>query len=165
MADKPPYPPLFSSGPQLVLVGPEKVARTLARLGRLMNFTVTLVDPFLTPDQVPGAHRVLNVLNLSQLVAPDDTYIVIASGGRFDEEAVEQALGTPAAYVALVANRKRGEGIRRSLEARGLDPQELSRLRSPAGLDLGAEGPEEVALSVMAEIIAERRRMRRSSSR
>ena len=144
-----------SAGPHLVLVGQEAVAKTLASLGRLMKFTVTVVDPFLTIDQAPGAHRVLHTLDFSRLSSPGDTYVVVASRGRFDEEAVEQALDAGAAYVALVANRKRADEICRSLLGRGTD---AARLRAPAGLDIGADGPEEIALSIMAEIIAERRR-------
>jgi xanthine dehydrogenase accessory factor len=144
-----------SAGPHLVLVGQEAVAKTLARLGRLMKFTVTVVDPFLTIDQASGAHRVVHSLDFSRLSLPADTFVVVASRGRFDEDAVEQAIDANAAYVALVANRKRADEIRRSLSGRGTD---ASRLRAPAGLDIGADGPEEIALSIMAEIIAERRR-------
>jgi xanthine dehydrogenase accessory factor len=86
--------------------------------------------------------------------------VVVASRGQFDEEAVEQALNTEAEYVGLVANRRRGDEIKGTLMGRGLTQEKLARLRAPAGLEIGADGPEEIALSVMAELIAEMRRTR-----
>ena len=132
----------------------------MVNLGRMMKFTVTVVDPFLTLGQAPGADRILRVLDFSRL--PGEKYVVIASRGRFDEEAIEQALDHGAAYVALVANRRRAQEIIGSLKSKGADPQKLARLHAPAGIEIGAEGPDEIALSIMAEIIAERRRARRT---
>ena len=146
--------------PQLVLVGQEAVAAVLVKLGRLMKFTVTVVDPLLTLEQAPGADRILRVLDFSRLGG--EKYVAIASRGRFDEEAVEQALANGAAYVALVANRRRAQEIRASLQSKGVAPELLARLHAPAGLSIGAEGPEEIALSIMAEIIAQRRRAPRT---
>jgi CTP:molybdopterin cytidylyltransferase MocA len=149
-----------SGQPQLVVVGLEPVATALVKLGRLMKFTVTVVDPLLTMDQAPGADRILRVLDFSRL--PGEKYVAIASRGRFDEEAVEQALDQGAAYVALVANRRRAQDIIASFKSKGVAAELLARLHAPAGLEIGAEGPEEIALSIMAEIIAERRRAHRT---
>jgi xanthine dehydrogenase accessory factor len=82
----------------------------------------------------------------------------VASRGASDEEAIEQALGINSAYVGLVANRKRGEQVIRSLERKRIHPQDLARVRVPAGLEIGADTPEEIALSIMAEIVRERRK-------
>jgi molybdenum cofactor cytidylyltransferase len=149
-----------TGAPQLVVVGQEEAAKALVSLGRLMKFTVTVVDPFLTIGHAPGADRILRVLDFSRL--PGEKYVVVASRGRFDEEAVEQALDHGAAYVALVANRRRARELVRSLESKGASPEKLARLHAPAGIEIGAESPEEIALSIMAEIIAERRRARRT---
>ena len=146
--------------PQLIVVGQELVAQALIGLGRLMKFTVTVVDPFLTIGAAPGADRILRVLDFSRL--PGEKYVVIASRGRFDEEAIEQALDHGAAYVALVANRRRAQEVIATFRSRGATPEKLARLHAPAGIAIGAEGPEEIALSIMAEIIAERRRAPRT---
>jgi xanthine dehydrogenase accessory factor len=106
---------------------------------------------------LPGADRVLNSLDFSHLPPDSARHVVVASRGKFDEEAVEQALHANSVYVALVANNKRAQEIRRGLELKGESPEKLARLRAPAGLDIGAENPEEIALSIMAEIVAERR--------
>lgn len=149
-----------TGAPQLVVVGQEAVGKALVSLGRLMKFTVTVVDPLLTMDQAPGADRILRVLDFSRL--PGEKYVVIASRGRFDEEAIEQALDHGAAYVALVANRRRAQELAGNLQSKGAGPEKLARLHAPAGIEIGAEGPEEIALSIMAQIIAERRRARRT---
>ena len=144
-------------GRELVIVGREPVAVALGKLGKLLHFTVTIVDPLVKSSDLPEADRFLTSLDFSHLPPASARYVVVASRGRFDEEAVEQALQTNSNYIALVANKKRAEEIRRSLELRGESPERLARVRAPAGLSIGAEGPEEIALSILAEIVAESR--------
>jgi molybdenum cofactor cytidylyltransferase len=139
---------------ELVLVGRDRFARTLAGIARLLNFTVTVVDPLINPEEFPEADRILHTLDFRKLPPGAKRHVVVASRGQFDEEAIEQALVADAAYVALVANRRRAEEIKRALLVRGLSEEKAARLRAPAGLEIGAEGPEEIALSVMAEIVA-----------
>ena len=142
--------------PQLVVVGDDAVAKALAQFAHLLHFTVSIVDPFLRITDVPGASRILHVLDFARLPSASGTYVVVASRGRFDEEAVEQALSAGAAYVALMANKKRAREVIDSLKAKGLSDEKLARLRAPAGLDIGAHSPEEIALSVIAEIVSQR---------
>lgn len=143
---------------ELVVVGWEPVAISLVKLGKLLNFTVTVVDPLLKTSKLPPGVRLLNTLDFSLLPGSLERYVVVASRGKFDEEAIEQALQTRSAYVGLVANKKRGQEILRSLERRGEPAENLATVRVPAGLDIGAETPEEIALSVMAEIVSRRRK-------
>ena len=138
----------------LLVVGREPVSIALAKMGKLLNFTVTIADPLLKVSDVPEADRVLNSLDFSRLPASFSRYVVIASRGKFDEEAVEQALHSNSNYVALVANRKRAQEVFRGLQARGEPAENLSKVRVPAGLDIGAVTPEEIALSIMAEIVS-----------
>jgi xanthine dehydrogenase accessory factor len=144
--------------PELVLVGRDALVMALAKLGRLLNFTVTVVDPFLPLAEIPDADRVLHALDFSHLPAARERYAVVASRGQFDEEAVAQALQAGFSYVALLANKKRAEEVANSLRAQSIAPEKLSAIRAPAGLQIGAESPEEIALSIMAEIVAVRRR-------
>ena len=138
---------------KLVLVGSEPVVVALAKMARILQFRVTLLDPLLRASDLPEAHEVLNSLDLSHLPQGPNCYMVIASRGRFDEEAIEQALEADVGYIALVANRKRAAELRRRLEEKGQAPKKLARLRSPAGLDIGANTAEEIALSILAEIV------------
>ncbi len=141
--------------PQLVIVGREETAKALAKFAGLLDFTVTVVDPFLATAEFPGADRVLHSLDLARLGSTAGLYVVVASRGAFDHEAVEQALGAGAAYVGLVSNRRRAQKVIADLSAKGVAG--LERVHSPAGLDIAAETPAEIALSILAEIVAERR--------
>ena len=138
----------------LLVVGREPVSIALAKMGKLLNFTVTIADPLLKVSDAPEADRVVNSLDFLRLPASFSRYVVVASRGKFDEEAVEQALHSNSNYVALVANRKRAQEVLRGLQARGEPAENLSKVRVPAGLDIGAVTPEEIALSIMAEIVS-----------
>jgi xanthine dehydrogenase accessory factor len=113
------------------------------------------VDPLLRLDEFPDADCIVHVLDLSLIDSPEQ-YVVVASRGRCDEEAIQQALESKAKYVALVANRKRAKEVLHSLAEQGV--QGLDAVRAPAGIDIGAESQEEIALSVMSEIVAVRKR-------
>ena len=126
--------------PELVLVGHEAVSLALAKLARVVNFSVTFIDPLLAPGELPEADRVLRALDFSLLPANRERYVVVASRGKFDEEAVEQALQTDATYVALVSRKTRAQEILRSLALKGISAARLARVRVPAGLDIGAAG-------------------------
>jgi molybdenum cofactor cytidylyltransferase len=136
--------------PELLVVGSEPVVRMLAGLAKQLRFTVTVVDPVAGVQDFPGADKVIHALNLPSLRIDRRTFVVVASRGRFDEDAIEQALATDTQYIALVSNKRRAEEIRRSLQAKGLA---ADKLRSPAGLQIGATTPEEIALSILAEIV------------
>jgi xanthine/CO dehydrogenase XdhC/CoxF family maturation factor len=150
---------------ELIVVGWEPVAISLVNLGKLLNFTVTIVDPLLEISDLPSGVRLLNTLDFSLLPGTSERHVVVASRGKFDEEAVEQALHTLSAYVGLVANRKRGKEILGSLERRREPADKLGTARVPAGFDIGAETPEEIALSILAEIVSRRTEKRRESVR
>jgi xanthine dehydrogenase accessory factor len=86
------------------------------------------------------------------------TYIVVASHGNYDEEALSWALATNATYVALVASPTRAKAVVEYLRETGVSEANLARLKFPAGLDIGAQTPEEIALSILAETVQLRRR-------
>jgi xanthine dehydrogenase accessory factor len=83
--------------------------------------------------------------------------VVVATHGELDEEALARGLATEAGYVSLVASRKRAAVITESLKRQGVPPERLGRLKAPAGLDIGAVTPEEIAVSILAEIVKVRR--------
>lgn len=150
-------PAAAEAQPELVIVGRDQMAVVLAKLARLLHFTVTIVDPLLCIAELPEADRVLHALDFSLLGPNLDRYVVVASRGSCDEEAIVQALEANSAYVALVANRRRGEEVMRGLRLKGVTEEKLNHLRVPAGLPIGAKTPEEIALSIMAEIVSHRR--------
>lgn len=127
--------------PLLRLYGESPAARALAQLGKAMGYRIDTPDPSIAP----AAH------------AGGDAFVVVATMGENDEEAILSALAARPAYLAVVASRKRFGQLRETLAARGIAQQALDSIRSPAGLDIGARQPEEVALSILAEIVQLRR--------
>lgn len=140
--------------PSLLIVGTAPVARALARLGQAMGYRVVAVG---TGGSEPPLAEAVEVLDGPDAIAAGGagprTLVVVASHGEGDEAALERALAARPAYLGLVASRKRAGSIRDYLRSRGVAEEDLTRLRSPAGLDLGARRPEEIALSILAEIV------------
>jgi len=142
--------------PRLVLFGLSPVIRALAQLGKGLGYSVDVVDPDATPALVPGADRVMVDFASPELreTGPSPrTCAVVATMGEHDEEAVTAALGLRPAYLGVVASRARFGQLRDGLLGRGVSAEPLDRIRNPAGLDIGARLPEEVALSILAEIV------------
>ncbi len=144
--------------PQLVLIGESPVVEALVRLGRVINFFVTAIDPDATPERFAEADKILTELDLSQLKFTPQTYIVVATHGKYDERALEQILATEAPYIAFVTSKKRGQAAIDYLREIGVPAEKLARIKFPAGLDIGAQTPDEIAVSILAEIVQMRRR-------
>jgi len=142
------------AAPRLVVFGVSPVARAVAQLGKAMGYLVDLVDPDAHAAELPHADRVFTDLAAPELRggAPIAS-VVVASMGEHDEDAVAAALAMRPAYLGVVASRKRFAVLRETLIERGIAAQLLDAIRSPAGLDLGGRQPEEVALSILAEIV------------
>lgn len=139
---------------RLVVIGQSDVAKCLIQLGKFLKFHVTIVGPLMTQQDAFGADQILDELDLSKLNVTPETHIVVASRGMFDEEALEQAVRTPATYIGLLGSKKRGAEVLQSLRSgSGVTEEALRRIKFPAGLEIHASTPEEIALSVMAEIV------------
>lgn len=138
--------------PHLLVVGSLPVAQALARLGKAMSYRVTAVDTD-GGDAMAHADEVLTDLDeIASSVTPL-TFAVVATHGEYDEPALKSILGTPAPYVGLIASRARGEAVLESLAHYGLDPATRERVRFPAGLDIQARRGDEIAVSILAEIV------------
>jgi len=144
--------------PELVIAGHGRIAETLAQLGRLMNFAVTVHDPAATKVNFPEAQRIINKdFALAEISFGPATYVVIATLHKNDHLWLQRALEGEAAYVALIASAHRSRLVLDYLLAEGVSAEKVERVWAPAGLDLGAAGPEEIALSIMSQIVALRR--------
>lgn len=141
---------------QILAIGHLPVVEALAALAKDMRYTVTVVGENATREQFPRADRVQE-FDTAQLAFSPQTFVVVASHGNYDEPALEAALNSDAPYVALVASKKRRDSVLEYLRQSGLPPDRLARLKCPAGLDFGAVTPEEIALSILAEIVQLRR--------
>ncbi|MFH9089369.1 XdhC family protein [Streptomyces sp. NPDC017673] len=150
--------------PRMIVFGAVDFASALARAGKFLGYHVTVCDArpvFATPDRFPDAdevvvdwpHRYLR----STATDARTVLCVLTHDAKFDVPLLKVALRMPVAFVGAMGSRRTHEDRDRRLRAEGLTERELSRLRSPIGLDLGARTPEETALSITAEIVAARR--------
>ncbi len=145
--------------PRLLVIGHEPIAAALTRLGKAMGLAVHVVDPLATQQDFPDAERVYNDPESPDIKITPHTFVVVATHGRFDERSLERFLKTDTPYVALVASRKRAAVIVDHLAAKGIPAERLRKIKNPAGLDIGAVTPEEIAVSIVAEIVGIRRKL------
>ena len=139
--------------PELVVIGQSPMARSLAALGGSLGFRVSACDPSATEDLFPDAETLVRQLEGVGGMAGPRSYVVVATMGHYDEEALEEVLGGQAGYVGLVASPGRGRAVIDYLRGKGVSPEALQRVKYPAGVDIGAETPEEIALSILTEIV------------
>ena len=123
--------------PHLMVVGTSPMAEMLRGIAAVLGWRAELVSGV---EQIAGLG--------------ERSYIVVATQGHFDEPALEAALATPATYVGLVASQKRASSVIAWLRERGTCDEALTRVHAPAGIDLGPTTHEEIAVSVMAELVA-----------
>lgn len=142
---------------QIVIVGHSPVATTLAALASAVAYEVVVCDVEATQEDFPTAQHLLPALESDDVTLDTRTYVVVSTHGEADEEALAVALQSPASYVTLVASRRRADAAREALLELGLSSAEVQRLQSPAGLDIGAQTPQEIAAAILAEIIQHRR--------
>ena len=139
--------------PELVVIGQSPMARSLAVLGDSLGFRVCACDPSATTELFPDAETLVQQLEATRGMIGPRSYVVVATMGHYDEEALEEVLSGQASYVGLVASPRRGRAVIDYLQDKGVSPEALQRVKYPAGVDIGAETPEEIALSILTEIV------------
>ena len=150
--------------PQLVIIGGGHVGKAVAHLGKWLGFRVVVCDDrpeFALTEAVPDAdaHVVCALGEVPQRVGiHSQSYVVLTTRGvQIDLEGLPALLETPAAYIGVIGSRRRWETTAEALLERGVPAEAIERIVSPMGLELNAETPEEIAVSILAEIIMRRR--------
>lgn len=144
--------------PQLVITGAVHISQTLAPLGQMLDYAVTIVDPrtaFATPERFPGINVIaewpdvaLPPLNVDRYTA----FVALTHDPKVDDPALLHALSRDCFYIGALGSRKtHGRRLER-LKAQGVSDAALSRIHAPIGLAIGAVSPAEIAVSIMAEI-------------
>jgi xanthine dehydrogenase accessory factor len=142
--------------PQVVICGSSPVAVAIADLAKRSGYAVTVCAPAAEQTAFAEADRRIEGFALPV----DDNaarYVVVSTQGRGDEAALAAALAVDVDYVAFVGSRKKAQSLKAALAERGVTSERLAKLKAPAGLDLGAITPDEIAISILAEIVAVRR--------
>lgn len=149
--------------PSLVILGASPVAIALADLGPRVGFDVTVCAPSEDQEAFASANERIEGYALP-VEATAHRYLVVATQGRGDQAALKAAVSVGAEHVAFVGSHRKAESLRAKLLTEGIDPAVLDRVKAPAGLDLGAITPEEIALSILAEILRIRRKDQRGTN-
>jgi xanthine dehydrogenase accessory factor len=150
--------------PSLVILGASPVAMSLAAQARQLGYHVTLAAPAADLQQTaPEVDVLIDSYQLGKLHEAR-RFIVVSTQGKGDEAALRAAVKTDAAYHAFVGSRRKMAALRAKLIAEGVDASGIDRIKAPAGLDLGAITPEEIAMSILAEITTLRRRGQRTTT-
>lgn len=144
--------------PSLIVCGGSPVARALAELAPRLGFCVTVAALSEDHAGLPAAVRRIVGFDLSETADTTDRYILVATQGKRDREALRHALGAGARLIGFIGSRRKAETLSAQMAEDGIADDVIAGLRCPAGLDIGAITPEEIALSVLAEIVQERRR-------
>ena len=142
--------------PQVIICGSSPVAVAIADFAKRAGFSVTVCAPAAEQSAFAEADRriVGYALPVDEASA---RYVVVSTQGRGDEAALAAALAVDADYVAFVGSRKKAQALSAKLAREGVSQDRLAKLKAPAGLDLGAITPDEIAISIVAEIVAARR--------
>ncbi|MFZ3129964.1 MAG: XdhC family protein [Desulfosporosinus sp.] len=145
---------------QLLILGAGHIALPLATMAKIIGYEVTVVDDrpfyansarFPTADTIicDDFERVLDAINIS----PQTFVVIITRGHRYDKVCLEKVINQPAAYIGMIGSRKRAKALLAELEEEGVPKKLLQKLYSPIGLKIGAETPEEIAVSILSELI------------
>lgn len=143
--------------PALLIIGASPAAQTLCGLAQRVGFAVTAAFPDADNSMFPDASQILDNLETDNVGAVSTSFVVVATQGKRDEAGLEAALATNAPYIAFIASARKAEKLKQYLRERGHNEARVNAIISPAGLEIDAETPEEIALSVLAAVVKVRR--------
>jgi xanthine dehydrogenase accessory factor len=158
------YIEVVESKPVFFIVGAGHIGRSLSKLADFLDFHVVVLDDredFANRENLPEADEIL----CADYEASIDNYpinvntsiVMVSRGHKQDELALRRCLGRGAGYIGMIGSKRRTSTVLAHLAEEGFDPNELAAIRTPIGIDIGAETPEEIAISIMAEVIMLRR--------
>lgn len=150
--------------PEMVILGGGHVAQPLAALAKRTGFQVTVIDDrpdFANPARFPEADRLICADFAQALteiqVGPQSYIVIVTRGHQYDYFCLRETISLPAAYIGMIGSRAKVRGTKERLRAEGIDAELIEQVHAPIGINIGAETPEEIAVSIMAEIICVRR--------
>ncbi|MGZ8559822.1 MAG: XdhC family protein [Chitinophagaceae bacterium] len=139
--------------PHLIVMGKTAIAKALVKMAKAAGYKVTAVAAGTTLTTFDKVDELITQMKLEQVKISSASSIVVCTQGEQDEEALQEALKKECAYIGFVASRKKKAGVFENMQQMGIDKSKLEVIKSPAGIDITAKKPEEVAISILAEII------------
>jgi xanthine dehydrogenase accessory factor len=153
--------------PTLYLFGAGHISLSISKIAKMVGFRVVVIDDradFANPGRFPEADQIVAEdfsTSLPRSRINDSSYIAIVTRGhQFDEEVLEWAVQTEARYIGMIGSKKKNEVVFAHLRSKGISGEKLAQVYAPIGLDIGAEKPEEIAVSIVAELIRIKRQQR-----
>ena len=154
------YVEAVEAKPVFLIVGGGHIGRALAKLADLLDFHVAVIDDreeYADPARLPEADEVICEAFEAALdrypIGGNTSIVLVTRGHKQDEVSLRHCLGRGAAYLGMIGSRRRTTTVLRHLLDEGFDADEIASVRTPIGLFIGAETPEEIAVSIMAEVI------------
>ncbi len=148
----------------LYLCGAGHISQSTAAMGKMLGFRVVVIDPrpeFNNSDRFPNADSLVvedYAIAIPKLDIEEDSYVIIYTPGHIlDEQCLYFAAGTKAGYIGMIGSKKKVKEVKERLLQKGISQQQLDRVHAPIGIEIGAETPEEIAISILAEIIKVKR--------
>lgn len=146
--------------PRLYLYGAGHISQFISRIAAMVDFDITVIDDrmsFANRDRFPEAERVIAGFFDEVLrdldPAPEDYHVIVTRGHKNDAEVLESVLTRPSAYVGMIGSRRKTKIVYDHVAGRGVDARLLENVHAPIGLDIEAETPQEIAVSIVAELV------------
>jgi len=152
---------------KLLIIGSGHLTEALSRIAKIVGFEIAILDPMAKKDKFPEATQVVAEFvdkGLPKIHVDKSTYIVILTRHKDDVPALRASLKTSAAYIGMIASRRRAALVFEQLMKKGVAEAQFERVYSPVGLDIGADTPEEIAISILGEIVKIKRSRRESET-
>jgi xanthine dehydrogenase accessory factor len=154
------FEPAYQS-PHLLILGGGHISKPLVKMASILGYNTTVVDDrpvFANTIRFPEADQVVcqdfdNFMK-NMKISPDTFVVIITRGHKHDLECLREVVVKPAAYIGMIGSRKKVKAVLMQLESEGISAEKLKGVYSPIGLDIGSETPEEIALSILAEIVS-----------
>jgi xanthine dehydrogenase accessory factor len=143
--------------PHLVIIGKSIIGRALLKAARAIDFRLTVINEEANAEVFPEADQHQSSFDLSTIPFNQHTFIVVATQGDNDERGLQTALSAPCRYVGFIASHKKRDAVFANLLNLGCAQEQLEQVHAPAGIDINGKTPQEVAISILAEIIKEYR--------
>ena len=143
----------ITPNPQLIIVGKSNIARALSKLSIATNLRVHVLSNDVNKGMFPGVKNIYDRVDFSKINIDKNTFIVVATQGEDDEESIRKALETSCNYVGFISSLRKSVKIKEYLEQTELSANRINELKTPVGMDINAKLPEEIAISILAEIV------------
>ena len=143
----------ITPNPQLIIVGKSNIARALSKLAIATNLRVHVLSNDVHKGMFPGVNNIHDRVDFSKINIDKNTFIVVSTQGEDDEESIRKALETSCNYVGFISSLRKSVKIKEYLEQTELSVNRINELKIPVGMDINAKLPEEIAISILAEIV------------